>query len=241
MYTAKFKALMVFIYAIIIACFVGLPISFLAFGSELNTRQSSLYPYRSMIEFNHEFFFSTLLTLTGGTTTAIVSETNRIGLIRRDTSAVINTYTGTSISGTSSSIFGDLPHSLIWVVRLNVNDANTSAKIGAQSSAFNITPAQGIYFEKLGPDTNWFCVSRSASVETRTDSGIAVNTSFNTFSYTRSSSQIEYFINNSLVCTITTNLPSSSLNPTVALQNLDAASKTVDFDYFQMRIMGLVR
>lgn len=221
-----------------------------SFGSDLQTRKSSLYPYQSSLVLQDDFISGGTgggnvgalgFNLSGGTTTVLASEANRPGLIRRDTSAVINTFTSISISSTSSAFDPAVVNSLTWITRLNTNDANTSVKIGSQGSAFTIAPAAGEYFEKLAADTNWFCVTRQGGVETRTDSGVAVNTSFNTFKYTNNISSVEFRINGSVVCTHTTNLPTSFINPTVAIQNTAAAAKTIDIDYFEFSITSLSR
>lgn len=211
---------------------------------------NGLYDYHNTIALQDDFISGGVgggdvgalgFSITGGSTSTITSENNRMGLIRRDTSAVINTYTSVSLQSNSSLFDPTLPHRLVWIVRINVNDANVSAKIGAQVSAFAITPGAGIYFEKLGTDTNWFCVTRSGGVETRTNSGVAADTLFNTFSYTVATSSVVFKINDIVVASHSSNMPSSFVDPTVAVQNLSAASKTFDIDYFELWMTGLSR
>ena len=230
---------------------IGLPFSFLAYGSDINVRQSNLYPYQSTVALQDDFIVGingsgTTGTLgwviAGGATTNLVSETNRPGILRRDTSAVINTTAYLVLYGSSSAINGGDSHSVIWIERLNTNDANTTINIGSANTAFTAAPSSGIYFQKLDADTNWFCVTRSGGVQTRTDSGIAVNTSFNTFYYNKNSSGVTWKINNTSVCgTHTTNIPSSFIDPNTVIVNSAAASKTVDVDYFQLVYNGLTR
>jgi hypothetical protein len=209
-----------------------------------------LYPYQTGFSLQEDFVGA--LTSSGsvgnlgmgtanGTTTSPASETSRPGLLRRDTSAVINTVTSTYLYPHSSLVFAsDLPHRILWVIRLNTNDADTQVRIGAANSITGLPPGTGIYFEKLGADTNWFCVTESGAI-TRTDSGVAVNTSFTTFEYRRTSAQVDFLINGVQVCSNTTNLPTALFNPFTQLYNLAAASKTMDHDYFEVNVQGLTR
>lgn len=231
-------------------CFTGLPVSFLAFGSDLQTQQSNLYPYRSTISLQDEFISGGVTSqligalgwsLSGGTGSVTAAEAGRPGLLNRTTSAVINTNASTALIGTSSAMFANEIHSILFVLRLNTNDANTRVQIGTSNSAFTPISTNGIYFEKNDADTNWFCVTRSGGVQTRTDSGIAVSTSFATFFYSSTPSSVRFSINNTQVCTHTTNLPTTAATPNVIITNSAAAAKTLDIDYFQMTVTGLSR
>lgn len=240
-----------FIWFLLSVACIGLPFSFLAFGSDLSTRQSNLYPYKSSIFLQDDFVTGiggsgTIgelgWNLSSGTAANQASETGgRIGIIRRDTTAVINTYASITLFNSSNAIDTALPHIITWAVRLNTNDANTTLRIGSTNSAF-AAPANGVYFEKLDADTNWFCVTRAGGVQTRTDSTIATNTSFNTFVYSRQSSGVTFSINGTSVCgTHTTNIPANFYVPSVAITNSAAAAKTVDLDYFEGVLTGLTR
>lgn len=220
-------------------------------ASEIETLQSTLYPYKSQIVLQDEFISGNTTSnqmgklgwfFSNGTTTQLASETNRPGILRRDTGAGAGTVATTYLYGSSNSLLGSTIHDITWMVRLNNNDANTTQRVGVANSVFGISPPDGgIYFEKLDGDTNWFCVTRSATVETRADSGIAVNTSFNTFRYQRLASSVVFSINNTVVCTNTTNIPSVHLTAFTLIVNSAAASKTMDHDYFQIRITSLTR
>jgi len=218
--------------------------------SDPQVLESPLYPYQSSIELQDEFTSGTGVTgfvgnlgwgVGNGTTSILTSEVNRPGIYRRDTSAVSGTITTTNLYPHSSANFAaNLPHRVVFIVRLNNNDADTLLRVGIGNSTAGNPPGTGIYFEKANADTNWFCVTESGGV-TRTDSGVAVNTSFNTFEYRRLSASVEFYLNGSRVCTNTTNLSSSLSNPFVQIINNAAASKTVDIDYFQLQLSGLTR
>ena len=234
--------------------FLGLLIlaPYLAFASDIAQQQSTLYPFRTTIELQDEFTSgSTGNGTTGnlgfgtanGTTTGQASVANRIGIIRRDTSAVSGTIAVIFLNSTTSTAINPANvHRVVWVDRLNTNDANTTVRIGSINSVTVSPPAEGIFLEKLDADTNWFCVTRAAGVQTRTDSTIAVTTNFAIFSYTANSSGVQFSIDNVNVCGLqTTNIPTVFINPATQIVNSAAASKTIDMDYFQLQIFGLGR
>lgn len=217
---------------------------------DIQIQDGMLYPYQSSVEVQDEF---TSGTTTGtqlgalgwgagnGTTSIITGEANRPGIYRRDTSAVSGTVATLQLFPHSSSVFAaNLPHRVLFVARLNTNDANTTMRMGIGNSVIANPPGTGIYFEKADADTNWFCVTESGT-RTRTDSGIAVDTNFNTFEYKRFSTSVEFYINGALVCTNTANLSTALSNPFSHIINSAAASKTMDIDYFQLQLTGLTR
>lgn len=231
--------------------FVSLLAPWFSYGSDAIIQQSPLYPFRSSIFLQDEFLSGlntngTIGSLgfgaSGGTTTLLAGETNRYGIVRRDTSAVINTIANMTLNSASSSAVNfAVPGSMVWLSRLNTNDANTTVRIGAVNLISANPPANGIYFEKLDADTNWFCVTRSGGVQTRTDSGVAIDTNFNNFTMTRNSSGALFSLNNTTVCTHTTNITATFLNPAVVITNSAAAAKTIDIDYFQIILTGISR
>lgn len=243
MRTFKIQSIIAFLLSFIVPCQVQV-----VWSSDIRTQQSNLFPYRSVSFYQDDF--NTGTTTNGnigsigwqavGTITNLASEINRPGIIRFDTGAVLGTAARVHFSS-SSAFEGSLPHIINLAVRLNTNDANTTTRIGSSSSVGANPPTGGIYIEKLDTDTNWFCITRSAAVQTRTDSGIAVSTSFITSSYRRTSSNVQFFINNTLVCTHTTNVPTTFLSPIVYIINSAAAAKTFDIDYADIQIYGLSR
>ena len=226
----------------------GLPFSFLAFGSDIQTQHNPLYPYRSSMMLQEDFItgstgsgaIGSLGWISVGTISVLASEVNRPGIARVDTGSVLGSIG--RISYANSSAFDQGVNSdILWVARLNTNDANTTVRIGSANSVALSPPNNGIYFEKLDADTNWFCVTRGSAVQTRTDTGVAVNTSFNTFRMVKNSSGVQFILNNTNVCTHTTNLPANLIAAYVFITNSAAAAKTVDVDYFQHILTGMTR
>ena len=133
-------------------------------------------------------------------------------------------------------MLGSEDYRWLFVARLNTNDALTLVRIGMISAQTNPAPS-GMYFEKLAADTNWYCVTRLASSETRVDTGVAVTTDFATFAASKTAAGAVFSLNGVAVCggAIATTIP-SLLMPIVLINNGEAASKTIDIDYFEQRI-----
>lgn len=171
----------------IIGIFIGI-LSFIiplvSFSSDFQQQQNPLYPFKSSIFLQEEFLGGSTASnsigalgwsAANGTVGNLAGETNRYGIIRRDTSAVLGTVATLAInSGAAAATDPTVNHSIMFASRLNTNDANTTVRIGALNSPSISPPANGIFFEKLDADTNWFCVTRSGGVQTRTDSGIEI-------------------------------------------------------------------
>lgn len=208
------------------------------------TRSSTLYPFSTTVELQDDFMLGgtgdgsigTLGWGSGGTVTTVPGQSNRPGIYNFATGAVLGTIARINMSGGLPLSLADT-HRVTWVYRLSTNDANTTFRIGSSSSWVGLPPTNGIYVEKLDGDTNWFCVARASGVQTRIDTGIAVNTSFHTMSYVRNSSGVQFLFDNLNVCDlITTNIPTSTGGAGAMIVNSAAASKSFDIDYAQLII-----
>ena len=171
----------------------------------------------------------------GGSITQGGGATNEPGLYTLATGGSSGT-TATIYTQGSASVFTPGSWDLIWRVILGTNDANTTVHVGMQDSVTTVTPTNGSYFQKLDADTNWFCVTRAAGSETRTDSGVAVSTSAIVFRQVRTaSSRVAFFINDVLVCSHTATIHATNTNAVLAIKNSAAANKTISTGYFNMR------
>lgn len=247
-YSTRFKTVLSIVYLILALCFIGLPFSFLAFGSDLNTAPNPGYPYNSMVYLQEDFMTGSTASgsigATGwgaanGTTSLLTAETNRPGIMRRDSSAVSGTVATAIWSIINPAL--DVTNStfrLRLISRLNTNDANTTVRQGFSNGFGASPPSSGIYFEKLDADTNWFCVLRSGGVQTRTDSGVSVSTNFDTFLIISSSASVTFLINNTPTScgSMTSNFPAVDLSAGLHIVNSAAASKTIDVDYSELMI-----
>lgn len=204
-----------------------------------------LYDYRTAVQLQDDF-------VSGGNTSGTIgalgwhfsggayaiqsSEAGAPGIGRRSTSASSGVTAYFFLNNSKQDMFTAGSMNVLWRGRLNTNDVNTTVRIGA-AYLLNTTPTDGQYFEKLDADTNWFAVARAASVQTgtRTDTGVAVDTSLHTFRVIRTASAvIRYEIDGIVVATHIANIPSQALTPGYQIINSTTADKTFDHDYFEM-------
>jgi len=236
----------------IIAALSILALPLLTIASDVQQHQSTMYPYQSTIELQDDFIGGLTTSgavgglgwkLSNGTVAVQVSEANRPGIVRRDTSAVSGTTAALLLYNSSLLFSMTQPINTTFITRLNTNDANTTVRQGLRDNSSGLQPTEGVYFEKVDADTNWFCISRMGGVETRTDSTIAVSTNFAKFQVSKNSSGTTFKINGATVCNspVSTNQPTGLNNFTVNITNSAAASKTIDIDYFDLTYTGLTR
>lgn len=210
-------------------------------------QQSPLYNYKTKIQKQDECLSGTTSTgnvcelgwgVAGGTTAWIASETNRYGIVRRDSGAIASTLTRLDLSGSASSLID--PATLGYYhfeARLNTNDTDTLMRLGVMNASSSATPNNGLYLEKGLADTNWQCVTRGTSSQTKVDSGVAVDTNFNGFRVQRLAGGVQFWIGGAAVCGVmSTNLPTAFVVPAMQLTNNSGVSKTYDLDYFEMEL-----
>ena len=122
------------IYGVLFALLVSLTSH--VFASDEQIQDYVLYPYQSGFSLQEDFYGGGTTSggvgnagigIANGTTSVLATvNTNYIGIVRRDTSAVSGTLAVTFLYPHSSAVFAsNLPHRVLWVVRLNNNDANT--------------------------------------------------------------------------------------------------------------------
>jgi hypothetical protein len=211
-----------------------------------NERDRDFDRYRNTILMQDEF-------MSGGTTTTLLGElgwslpagtvsrpstaaANHQGYIRLDTGAGAGTFARFN-TGDNIQLSTTYNPTIVWIVKLTQTNTNTGAMVGGSSDFSTITPNNGIYFQKLPADTNWFAVTRSTT-ETRTDTGVAASTNWVNMRIVASAASVAFYINEVLVATNVATIPSGAsanyFSPGLSINNVDAASKTMDIDYFQM-------
>ncbi|CAA9256371.1 MAG: hypothetical protein AVDCRST_MAG83-2429 [uncultured Arthrobacter sp.] len=181
----------------------------------------------------------------GGAATHPAAVAGRPGIVRRDTSATSGTYayTGLRVSSTAGVIFGTDLFDVTFSVRLTQTDANTQARVGVSADPATNPSASGLYLEKLFADTAWFGVSRNASAETRTTTGVVVaaNVWYRVRVRRISGTQVGVTLDNGAEILFTTNLPNVALQPFFSISNNVATLKSMDVDYADIAVIGLAR
>ena len=174
-------------------------------------------------------------------TGAVVAETalgsgeeHRVGII---TVGGGTTY-GMLIGYESDTRFGDADHRFGCGLKLvNIPDATDDANFAFGYSMD--TNSIGTYMSYIGIDrtvnaTNFIAVSRRAGTQTATDTGVAFAAgTWHTFEVVVNvdNTSHTYYIDGVLVATHTTNLPNSSLCPTVAIFNVAGAARSLEIDW----------
>jgi len=213
----------------------------------------SFYNYRTQYAVQDEF-------ITGGNATGIVgwlgwtagagsatvagqpSEVNAPGIFQLTTTTTINTIARLTFNG-AFVLFLTSNVRMTSIQRLNTIDADTTCRVGYGNATNTDPPNNGIYFEKLTGDTNWFCVTRASATQTRTDSGVPIVAAMTKLEIVIDGETVTFFINGNLVATHTTNAPIGTiqLSPFYQIVNAVAASKTLDIDYFQLLLDNISR
>lgn len=184
--------------------------------------------------------------LAGGAILAVNALAGRPGIIRRDTSTTISTlaYTRLLIGTGNHPVLASEMFDLLWAFRLNVNDANTRVRLGFSSDATVDAPVSAIYLEKQGADTSWFGTCRNASTESRTAALATVDTGWHKVRIRRIDASTVGFTLDALaeVTLATANVPGAvGVHPFTQITNLEAALKSLDHDFFRLKVTGLVR
>lgn len=173
------------------------------------------------------------------------------GAIQLSTTTTINTITRYGLRGATNNgnIFPDI-HTSIWYMNWTARLAEPACageactiqvtyRLGLMN-AWGAAPTSGYYFEVTEAATNTNninCITNNSGTSTSNSSGTALDTNFHTFTIFNdgSGSSTKFYIDGTLVCTNTTNLPTTSpLFPDFQSTNTSANAKLSDFDFWNM-------
>ena len=183
---------------------------------------------------------------TNGTWNLINPEANRPGICRRASTAVSGTIASafTGGGGAVPAIQVDQAVEMTWLVRPVTADADFDLRFGLSSDFTSQTPLNGIYFEKLAADTNWFAVCRASSVQTRVNTGAAFSAGwFNLKRRQISATSMGFTVNGAAEVVVDTNVPAATIAMVYGFHIVpqSANARSVDTDFFSMKIPGTVR
>lgn len=126
----------------------------------------------------------------------------------------------------------------IWFeCRFQINDATQSDfVIGlhvTDTSPVASAPADGIYFRKDDGDTSLDCVCRASSTssEEAAVATVADTTNITVGFKVTGTGLCEFWVNNVLEATLTTQIPTTEIRPSFCIQNGEAVAKTMSVDY----------
>jgi hypothetical protein len=173
----------------------------------------------------------------------LASSAGRVGVIAVDSSAVSGTYSVMYVRSqpTIGVVVGSDTFDLTFALRLQQTDADTLVRFGMGNDATANPPANGIYIEKLAADTQFFGVTRSGGVESRTAALATADTSWHKFRIRRLDATTISFSIDGGVQTATANIPTTHLQPFVAIRSNTTTQKRIEVDYVDLQVTGLVR
>ena len=181
--------------------------------------------------------------------------TGRVGAVVRGTGVTSTTRTRLYLPNplTYSIIPLFDPHDWFEVsfILKFLSTANVRTRLGifqiaVPGASTDDPPAQGIYFEHLDTDTNWFAVCRKDDTQTRTNTNKAMDTSFHKFTIRRkkpgdtSAGTIQFVIDDdeTNAIDISTNLPVFTAGGVmVFIVNTTGVTKEFTIDTFDLRVI----
>ncbi len=176
----------------------------------------------------------------GGSLTLVGPEAGRPGIVRRGTGTTSGTISSMQLRSSSTVMLTSEMFDLRWAIRVGTADANTRVRLGTMFLPTNDPPSFGVYLEKLTTDTTWFTVTRASDIETRTNTGVTVDSAWITLRIRRiDGTTVGFTVNNGTEITHTTNVPTGITLPGAQVVNAEAANKTIDIDWFRLDLTGL--
>jgi hypothetical protein len=183
------------------------------------------------------------VSLSGGTITYNFSEANHVGMYRM-ASAAAGVLCGMYLNCHMVSGENFISE---FVLRPNHADSDTQVRFG-WSDVSGDPPTNGIYFEKLYADTNWYAVCRTGGTQTKQSLGYAVTAALWERATIRrkGASAIGFNIDDEIGngvddYTMTTNIPTGQLVPFFSVKPQVSTNKTLDADAFQLSVVGVSR
>jgi hypothetical protein len=173
--------------------------------------------------------------LAAGSGSGAASEPGIVGIYDLNTGTVSGTYSVIHNGGLSMRS-PDVVFATFNMRTLN-NDANTMYRLGLLGALAD-PPDDGVYFEKLTTDSNWFYVCRAGTVQTRVDSGIALDTN-NFLSLTMTNlngNAWRFSVQDQAITDIDTNVPAVPVIVSAGVRNNAAANKRLSLNRIQFEV-----
>jgi hypothetical protein len=213
-------------------------------------------------DFNLLSSFDLVDDFSQGIACRFLNQDNRNGAFQGNVGAsegagIYNTETHTNTNG-ASGLSGALSYRFSTFSRLsiaanmrvlNLADGTNSYRIilgfNSSNSAADSGLTRSAAFYYSNSNANWQAITYNASTGTTTDTGIAAvaDGSYNTFCVrANGDTSVEFFINDSLVATNTTNIPSSFVAPYICIaKTAGSTSRTIRLDWVRFSGSGNTR
>ncbi|MBI5562765.1 MAG: hypothetical protein HY894_07955 [Deltaproteobacteria bacterium] len=174
-------------------------------------------------DFVHNNFIGWSVTSSG---VSVIAADN--GVMRATTDGTGNYFGLASASANPFRMASGVTVTLEARVRMN-SPLAASTRIGIiDDNLGNIV--NGIFFDLAGT-TNWYSRTYASGVNTQTDTGVAVSSSWQTLKIAATQSSVKFYVNGVLKTTHTTNIPTANLG--AALLFSCNSTRTFDADYVE--------
>jgi hypothetical protein len=184
-------------------------------------------------------------TFTQGSMAPVAAEQNHPGAFRRTSNSTANQIASLILHSTWQANFRfDEWSECTWIFKPTAANTDAIYRFGLTTDISTATPTAAVYLERLNTDTNWFFVTRNASVQTRVDSGIAFGASWVKIRMRRvSATEVRFSINGSAEIAITANIPlaATGLHFGSQIVPTTTTARAVDVDYFSASLLPVVR
>jgi hypothetical protein len=193
-----------------------------------------------VIPYSYPTVSPTLLNNFSFTVTAANSEPDHLGIIELEPfESVVCGFALGSQGNEPLLRFGDLNTTTLIFRTAGIKD--TFFRFGLNNDLENTSgidqTTNGIYFELLSTDTNFFAVTKTSSTQTRTNTGVAwVANTWYILKITRNSSNQPIFTINTTEVTNTTNIPTGFLNLGISVFRNVTNATTYDLDFFSLKL-----
>lgn len=185
------------------------------------------YPIVSPTAFNNFNF-----TVSG----AAASEADHLGILELEPfESVVCGFAIGPDAGLPVLRFIDLNSTTIIIRTAGIKD--NFFRFGLNNDVASSPPVDGVYFELLNGDPNFFAVTRDNNTQTRTDTGVAwVANTWYTLTITKDANNNPKFTINTTDITNTTNIPTEFLNLGISVLRSVTNNTTYDLDFFSVKI-----
>jgi hypothetical protein len=156
--------------------------------------------------------------------------------------------TGTTLSGYSAAILATtsaqspfiqngnfIGHFKVSVSVVTLSDVAQTfdAYVGFIPALVSSAPTNGVYFQyDTDQSANWLCVTANNGVRTTVNSGVAVTLDYNKLEVRFNNSEARYYINNTFITSISTNLPTGAFSFGKAIfKSVGTTARTLRMDW----------
>jgi hypothetical protein len=179
-------------------------------------------------------------SFTNGSVQNANAEANHPGIATRrcgTTSGQVASFYPAGAGTTTRFLYSEWKE-ITFIICPVATNTDHAVRVGLTSDATSNTPTNGVYFERLAGDTTWYRVTRAASTQTRTSTGVAYDASWINLRCVKNGAQVDFYVNGALNGSNTTNIPAdaTALLPFVQVIPNSTTARDVKLDYIKFSL-----